>query len=318
MNRLQRVWILAAAAMLACPAAPLAADGERIWDPQANQWVAAPEPKEGTPAGELAIVRQGLRNGRPKAAIKAADSFLSRYPTDPQREQVLLLAGQAEMQQGDYLDAYDYFEQQIAEFPGGRDFEQALNREYEIGNAFVSGRKRKTLWIIPVGAEERGLEILTRIAEHAPGSEIAQKALMRIGDYHYAQGQWPQAVDAYDNFVRLFGQTDAAAQARLNAARATFAQFISVQHDDTPLLEARQRFRSFAEAYPERAQQVNISGVLAQIADARAEKTFRIAEFYRRTDRPQAAEYYFRLVRKEFPETRWARQAAVQLGQEAE
>jgi outer membrane protein assembly factor BamD len=314
MTRARTGLIYAAALMSVCLcAAPAAGQNERVWDPDKSQWVQAPQPKEGTPAGELALIRKHLRDDDPKEAIEAAERFLNRYPADPRREQALLLAGRAHMARGDYLDAYAVFEQQIAEFPGGAYFEQALNREYEIGNAFVSGRKRKVLLIVPVGAVDRGIEILTRIAEHAPGSEIAQKAVMRIGDYHYSQGQWARAVDAYDNYVRLFGKTEAAAQARLNAARATFAQFISVQHDDTPLLEAKQRFEAFRAAYPERAGRVNVAGALAQIADARAEKAFTIAEFYRRTDRPGAAAYYFRRVVGTFPETRWAGQARTKL-----
>ena len=302
-----RTGLIVAAGMLAAAAAPAPAQTEKVW--RDGQWVTAAKPQPGTPEGELAIIRLHLRSDEPKKAIKAAEAFLKRHPSSPLREEALLLAGNAHMRRGDYLDAWRLYEQQVSEYPGGEFFEQALARQYEIGEAFLEGRRYRTMLIFYVKGTEKGIDMLTRIAEHAPGSDLARNALMRIGDHYYGESEWANAVDAYDNYVRLFDRSPSAGRARLQAARATFAQFIGTQRDDTPLLEARQRFLIIQEMHPQLAEEKDVAGALAEIADARGQKMYEIARYYRRVERPRAAAFYARIVLDEFGQTRWAQPA---------
>jgi outer membrane protein assembly factor BamD (BamD/ComL family) len=300
---LAAAWI---ALFLLLTAACAASGQERIWT--GSDWAPAPEPKKGTPEGEVALVRNHIREGDWDDAVDAAEDMLEDYPTSPYAEEALYLAGLAEMKDDDYIDAHDFFKRQVSQFPGGEYFEQAMRREYEIGDAFVSGRKRPFLWVFRVDATGTGLDILASVAELAPGSGLAEKALLRIGDYHYNEQEWASAIAAYDNFVRLFGKTapKTAQQASYRAARASFSMFQGVHNEDTPLLEARQRFVNFAEQYPQAAEEYDVAGTIAVIDDIRAEKLWTIAGFYRRTDRPDSAAFYAKLVVREFPDTTWA------------
>ena len=80
---------------------------EHVW--KDGKWVAAPKPVEGTPEGELALVRMSLDENRPKDALKATKKFMVSYPNDKRREEIMMLAGQAEMDRGHYSDASDRF-----------------------------------------------------------------------------------------------------------------------------------------------------------------------------------------------------------------
>lgn len=291
---------------------------ERVWTGQG--WAPAAKPEKGTPQGEVALVRQYLRQEDYGDAVDAAEDMLESYPTSPYAEEALYLAGLAEMKDDDYLDAHKFFQRQVNQFPGGEYFEQAMRREYEIGDAYVSGRKMPFLWVFRVDATSTGLDILASVAEQAPGSGLAEKSLLRIGDYHYNEQEWIEAIAAYDNFVRLFGKTapEASRQASYRAARASFSLFQGIENEDTPLLEARQRFVNFAEQYPQGAQEYDVATTIDIIDEIRAEKFLSIARFYRRTDRPTSAGFYARIVLREFPSTPSAgpaRNLLVELGQ---
>ena len=303
-----RHWYLAAAFLVVLwPAGPLGGQESRQW--KGGKWASAAKAAEGAAGGQVAPIRQLLKAGRNKQAVKAARKFLKKHPDSAGREEVYLLAGRAEINRGRYYQGYEWFEKQLDEFPNGRLSEEALEWEYEIAEAFLNGKKRIVLRFMKLPAADEGVEILTRIAEHAPGTDIGASSLLRIGDYYYAKGKWTEATEAYDTFLELFAKSPKAAYVMLQAARATYSSFGGVAFDDTPLLEAEQRFRVFAASFPAEASKANVRRILKQIAATRAHKLFWTGDLYDRTGRPTAAAYYYKKVVEEYPDTVWAKSA---------
>jgi len=279
------------------------AENEYEW--KDDKWVPVP--------GDLALIRQYVEQNRPRKAVKAARKFLAGYPDSPAREEVLHLAGQAEMNRGRYYKAYEWLEKQLADHPAGELSEGALRREFQIADAFLMGKKRIFAWFIPLSAEAEGLEILSRITEHVPGSVIAENALLRIAEHHYARKEYAEAVDAYDHHLELFGKSPRAAEAMLQAARATYASFKGIAFDETPLIEAQQRFEILAERFGRTARKANVAAILRQIIETRANKTYADGRFYERTGRAKAAAFYYRQVIDRYPKTQWAPKARQEL-----
>lgn len=308
---------LFATVMLAAAAAtPAAAQQEYVWE--GGEWTATAEPGEQTPAGQIALIRLQLDQGKYRQAVKTAERFLDKYPDHDACEEAMMLTGQAEMDRGRYMKAYEWFSRQLARFPSGHLAGRALNRQYDIADAFLKGRKRTVLGFIRVSARAEGLRILEGIVAHAPGSELAEKSLLRMGDYHEDRQEYDKAITAYDRYVEMFPRGESAAYAMLQAARSRYAMYRGPSFDDTPLIEARLRFRHFAERFPQPARENNIADVLRRIDDQRAEKDFHIAQFYDRTDRDDAAEFYYRRVVEQHGRTEWAAMAKRALGEATE
>jgi outer membrane assembly lipoprotein YfiO len=297
--------------IVACVAGLLLAAPSRAeeYELKQGQWVKVPAPAKGTPAGELALIRKLLDDGEPKDALGAAEDFLEAYPDDPACEEVMVLAGQAEMDRGRYWPAYERFEEQLKRYPGGQFFERVLRREYEVAEAFLAGKKRTVLYVLRLSAKGEAVDILNRIAEHAPRSELAEKALLRVGEHHLAEDDYAEAAAAYDRYLQAFGKSKLAPMAMLKAAEATFASYRGPAFDDTPLVDAEQRYRHFLERFPAEAKQANAAEMLRTIAGLRAEKLIETARFYERVGRPSAAAFYYRRVTDEYARTSWAKEA---------
>ena len=288
---------------------------EFIW--KNGKWIVAPRPAAGTPAGELAIIRMHVDQRQRKAALAAAERFAARYPDDPLREEAMLLAGQAELDAGRYYQAYERFEKMLDEYPNGRFLERALTREMEVANAFLAGKKRIVGKVLRLPAKDEGLEILRRIVEHAPGATIAEKAMLRIGEYHFDAGEFAEASAAYDEYLQLFPKGLQAPKAMAQAARAMHLSFKGVPYDETPLVEAEHRYRMLMEQYPAAARKARAEQVLREIAEVRAQRAYKTARFYQRTRRPKAAKFYYRQVIEQYPSSAWAAAARAELGGEA-
>ncbi|MDP6637477.1 MAG: outer membrane protein assembly factor BamD [Phycisphaerae bacterium] len=283
---------------------------EHVW--KDGKWVVAPTPAEGTPEGELALVRRHLDNDRPKDALKAAKKFMAGYPNDERREEVMMLIGQAEMDRGNYDKACNRFNEQMDQYRNGDFYDRAVQRQYLIADAFLKGRKRRAMWMFKVSAVDRGIEILNGIADRVPGTVVAEKALIRVADYHYDAGQVVQAVEAYDHYMKTFPQSPRKrmSHAMLRAARARYAQYKGEAFDDTPLTDAQQRFMIFADRYTEESNKANVPMVLSQIRNALVRRYFASAKFYKRVGRKKAAIFYYRKVIDQNADSHWAKRAA--------
>ena len=274
-----------------------AGNEELIW--RDGKWVRQAEPVEGTPAGEVAIIRRDLDGGKHRAAVKHAKRFLKRYGDDPLREVVLGLAGDAELRRGRHWPAYQWYEKQLAEFPAGSGVDRALAREMEVAKAFLAGKKRRVAKVFVVSAEGEGIEILERIADLVPGTERAEVALLTIADHHYDKSKWADASASYEGFLKLYPKSSRAAHAELRLAESLLRAYRGPAWDQTPLLEAEQRYKAFAAQRPAAARQARVAEILAEIHSFRAEKQYQIGRFYARTRKPAAAAFYYRLVARD-------------------
>ncbi|HDY65134.1 MAG TPA: outer membrane protein assembly factor BamD [Phycisphaerae bacterium] len=284
-----------------------AEEDELIWD--GKEWTESKPADPGTPRGDLAAIRELITHAENKDTVKAVERFLVEHGDSPACEEAMNLAGQALINRGRYWDAYKWFERQISSYPNGAFFERALDREYLIADAFLNGRKRRAMKIFRVPAADDGIEILTRISVHAPGTKIAERSLLRVADFHFHRAEYAEAVNVYDDFIKSHPQSDRRQYAMLQAAKSFLLSFRGVKWDDATLLDARKRFEVFAQAFPRTAERENIAGILEEIRLTLAHKVYHTGRFYERTKHHQAAAFYYQKVMRQYPDTHWAQSA---------
>jgi len=286
-------------------------EGKLVW--KNGQWLRQAAPVEGTPAGELALVRRHVEEGRNRSAVRAAKRFLKEYPTDPLGEHVMERAAQACLNRGRFLLAHEWYKKLLDAYPAGEDFERVLQQEYRIAEAFLAGKYQVVWGIFYLPAYDEALTILAQIAEHAPNSLLAEDALLQIADTHLADTDYAEAYEAYDEYLELFPKSPRAKYAMYQAAQAAYVTFRGIPYDVTPLVEADLRFRTFSRLYGPEARATGVPEILDHIAVLRAEKDFAIARFYERVDRPDAARFYYHEVIRRYGWTDWAGKARGEL-----
>lgn len=276
-------------------------------------WVRVSEPAPGSDEALIGEIRQRLDAGQSRQARNLARDFIEDRPLSGLLEEAYFLAGEAELQRNRLWQAFEWYEKQLDNFPTGRLYERALVREMLIARKFLDGQKKIVWGIFRLPARDDGLEILQRIAERLPGSELAEESLMTVGDYHFSREHWLEAASAYQAYLDRFGQRFRSVDAEMRAARAMLNSYRGYAHDDTPLLEAEQRYLSFRARYPDVAAQEDVSGTLHEIEQQRAQKDYETARFYRRIGRDEAAAFYYREVMQLYPDTPYANLARNEL-----
>ncbi len=301
------VLLIVLLAVVVSPPGLFAAEGEVEW--AGGKWVNSASPAQGSSAGELAIIRQHQEAGNRRDTVRAVKKFIEKYPTDSLRQEAMLLAGEAQREGDRYWQAFEWYERLANEYPNGKYFQRALERQFKIAEEFLSGKKRVVLGFLRFTAYGDGQEILFGIAAHSPGSGLAERALMRVADFNFDRRNFVQAVETYDEYLDMFPKAHRSLRAMLRGAEATLADYQGPAYDGTPLIEARQRFLIFAEQFPAAAGDIGVEKILSEINDMRAQKAFDDAAFYERIDRPGPAKICYKNVIRDYSQTQWATQA---------
>ncbi len=305
------VLVMCAAAALLSQPTPAA--GQERYELSGGQWQQQSAPSPNSPEGQLQAIRHQLAQGHPKAAEQAADQWIKQYANHADQPEALLIRGDAKAARSHYWDAlYDY-EAIIRKYPASEQFHTALQREYEIARLYVNGMNRRFLGMRLLPAEGDGEELLIRIQERAPGSELGEIASLTLADYYYTQRKMASAAEAYDLFLGNYPESDKREWAMLRLIQANLARFKGPRFDSTGLIEAAQRLQTYREEFPAAADRIGADALLVRINQSLASKAFLTAEWYAQRKEWVSAAYLYGRVVQEYPQTTVAEKAMAKL-----
>jgi tetratricopeptide (TPR) repeat protein len=285
----------------------------QVLDPLTDEWVDQARPVPGTaPAEPVDQARALLAQHKPRPARDLLVKWTKRNTDHERYHEAMFLLGDAYFDAGDFYKAYQSYEV-VAEATSGELFQQATRKEIDVARAFFAGRPRIVWRIFRLPAYDDGVEILTRVYERIPGTPLGEVALRLKADYFFNRGDMTVAQDEYANLVKEFPIGRYTRAAMLRSAESADASFPGVKYDDHPLAEAEERYRQVQTAHPDFARRENVDERLEAIRQKRADKDLEVARYYERTKHPGAAEFYYRLIIKERPDTLAASEARQRL-----
>ncbi len=269
-----------------------------------DQWVAPADSNPASPQSQLRQAQLALANGEAARAFNLASGWLERFPADPLRAHAMLLKGDALLAQGDEYKALYEYEDLVRKYPGSEVFVTALQREYSIATAYANGLRRKFFgtfrWI---NTEDDAQELLIRIQERLPGSELAEQAGMELADFYFRKRDLLLAADAYDLFIKNYPRSRQVEKARLRLIYAQFASYKGPLYDARGLFEASTRLKELQALDPITAQRVGADALLVRIYESEAAKLLAEAGWYEWVDDPISAEVFIRRLVEAYPKS---------------
>jgi outer membrane assembly lipoprotein YfiO len=248
-------------------------------------------------------VERLISDGQYLAAKRQAIVWIRTHKKSPLRERAVFLLGQANFGYGDRIEAFYDFDEVLDLYPDSPLFNAALQRQYDIADAYLKGYKRRFLGVPMFSAEDEAVEMLYRIQQRSPGSPLAEKALLRTGDYYYRDSQFDLASDVYAAFVKSYPRSPEVPRVRLREAFSYYAQFRGLKFDATPIIDAREQLVGIMQQYPKLADEQNITPLIARIDETYARKIYQTGAFYKRTHEPRAAVYTWRYLLQAYPKS---------------
>lgn len=267
-----------------------------------DQWVAPAGVAPGSPEGRLQIVRETLARGEYARAQKLADAWLESFPANGLRARCLLARGDALWKGGNEYDALFDYEEVARRYPSSDVFVLALQREYTIACAYADGLKRRFFGTVRiVDATDEAVEMLIRIQERLPGSQLAEQAGMRLADHYFDTRQLDMAAEAYDLFVQNYPRSPQVDKARLRLIYSYCASFRGPEHSAKGLVEAQIRLRELQVRDPMLANRIGAEALLVRIDESEARKLLAEARWYIDQGDLVGAERFIRRLVTRFP-----------------
>jgi len=227
--------------------------------------------------------------------------WLKSHPKAPDRDRGIFLLAEVYYQSGDRIRSFYHLDELMDNYPESRLFYPALELQYEVADAYLRGYKLEFLGLPILSGEDEAIEMLYRIQERSPGSPLAERALRRTADYYFNTSQFDLAADAYAAFARSYPRSPDIPQVKLRQAFASLAQFRGPRYDATPLIDARAQFKDVQTRYPDLAAEANAAQWVEKIDADLARKAYETGDYYRRTNHPRGAVYYYRYVIETYP-----------------
>jgi len=273
-------------------------DGQGGWTPDQA-------PAEGSDEAVLAKARRELAEDRPAAAHRTIDKWLKprERTVGPLIPQAYLIRADAMAVSNEYEALYDY-ETLIKSFPGSPEYVTAVERELEIGVRYLNGLNRKQWGIRWIGAESVGEELLIRVHERMPGSQLGERAVIELADYYYRELDLESAAVVYRAFAANYPRSPYVMRARQRQVFSSLGQFKGPRYDTTSLLDSGVLIRRFQNEYPAQAQAVGLDdALLTRIDESRAAQLLETSNWYMQRGDPVSSRVMLRRLLKNHPQT---------------
>jgi len=226
--------------------------------------------------------------------------------------------------------AVDTYHRLLQDYPAGIYSEQAATRMYAIAELWMketlgdledkeNGRAKVRLPRMPnftdrskpaVDQEGELLKTLENIAVGAPNATVADKAMFWSGFIHFSHGRFEEADHFFSTLVDLYKDSPLRQEAARYAVMAKNNATGGAVYDGQKSAEALQLVHNLEATEPQYVQDKDKSAWLTRqkfaIRIQQAEKDYETAEYYRRTEHPGSAYFYYELVLRRYPGTKFS------------
>lgn len=239
--------------------------------------------------------------------------------------------------QGRYPKAADTYDRCLKDFPNGAHKEQAVQQMFNIANYWLDDtreqmreelekREGKRWFVTPrfvsfdktkplLDREGRAIEKLEQVRYNDMTGPMADQALFLAGSVKFFNGDYKEADHYFTQIPERHPNSPLAPQAVEFAIISKHLSTGGSDYDGRKVAEARKLVQTAFDNYPELAGQKRefLMRQLVGITLQQAEKDYKMAEFWQRTGHPGSAYFYFEIVRRRYPGTKYAEMATAKM-----
>lgn len=284
-----------------------------VWSPEAGKFVNADGEAADTAEQQYDFAMKLFKEKNLEQAEERFREVVDKYPNARVAPEALYRLGAIYEEQGDYLKAFKQYKRLVESYPQSDRFSEVIEREYRIGNLFLSGKKAKIAGLEILPSLPRAVEVFQHITKFAPYSDYGDKAQFQLGLAYKKWNHFADAVTAFQAVVDQYPQSDLVSQARYQLAETSFKRSASEFRDQRVLDDAAKQVDRFMTRYPD-AETAEQAAKIRQVIDEKnAEKNYRVGLYYEKENYLESAVIYYSDVAERYPQTKWGQKSEEKL-----
>ena len=257
---------------------------------------------------QLDVAEQAFKDHDYSVTLHAAHRILRIWPLSDYAPRAEYLVGRCLEVQGKDEAAFNAYQNIIKKYPKSENFNDILWRQYGIANRFLGGEWFRLWNTIPLyPSMDETAKLYDKIVNNGPYSEVAPHAQMKIGAAREKQGDYDEAVKAYETAAdRYHDQPLIAADALYRAGYSYQKQAATAEYDQSTAGKAIATYTDFMTFYPDDKRVPEVEKSIALLKMEQVRGNFKIAQYYERTKRWAGAVVYYNEVLQLDPNSTYA------------
>ena len=279
-----------------------------IWSPKTGKWLNPKYVVKPTPGEQLKFAQSFFEKKDYPRALIEFQALIKNYPKAFEAAEAQFSIGTCLENMNKPYEAYLAYQKMIDKYPFSDKINDAIKKEFDIADQFISGKKRKFAGI-PLPVENPAIEILRKVIENSTYGPLSPVAQYKLGLLLKALTRYQEAQEEFEKVIANYPDSEWAEPAKFQIAVALAKVSPSGKYDESTSLEAKERFQDFVKTHPDAELSEEALQEIERITQKQAENNFNIARFYEKQHGWEAAGIYYNTVIKDFSHTTWAAQA---------
>ena len=284
-----------------------------VWSPEQGKFISPEGEGLGAAEEQYDYAMKFYKEKNLKEAEKQLDNLLKKYPSARISAEAQYRLGTIYEEQGEYEKAYDAYKTLIESYPQSDRFSEVIEREFKIGNLFLSGQKAKLVGLEILPAQSKAVEIFKHIVANAPYGDYGDQSQFHLALTYKKMGRYQESLEAFQELVDRYPQSELAAQARYQLAETSFQRSRREFRDQRALEEASRQVDRFLAHYPDTVSSEEAAKIRQQIDEKNAEKNYKVGVYYEKQKYLQSALIYYEDVAAQYAHTKWGQKAAARV-----
>jgi outer membrane protein assembly factor BamD len=251
---------------------------------------------------QLEVAEQAFADEKHGLAIKAARRVVKVWPLSDYAPRGQYLLARSHEAKGNTERAFKEYQLLLERYPKFDNYQEVLQRQFEIANAYLGGKWFRLWGVIPFfPSMERTVAMYEKIVKNGPYSPVAPRAQLNIGAAREQQSSFfnrvdpfREAVQAYEKAAdRYHDKPEVASEALFKAGVAYYRQASKADYDQSVAGLAITTFRDFITLYPNDPRAAEAQQLLGELRAEQARGNFSIARYYEKRKKLPAAMIYY-------------------------
>lgn len=251
------------------------------------------------PASDLYQKARAADNaGNSKKAMRLYQDAADRYPSSQDAPAARFRQAQLHEQLGQQVEAFEAYSDFLNRYHGSSLYSKALARQSAIAKAATDGDVKSGFLFGSKLDTTKLIGMLEKVRDSAPQANTAPAAQYQIGEVYQNKGKAPEAIAAYRKLVQDWPESTQAPEGQYRIGMILVEEAKRGNQDMGNLDRAREAFEDYLSRYPNRSRAGDARAQLAKLGSQDVQRSYDVAEFYRRKGDYESARFYYREVLK--------------------
>ena len=238
-------------------------------------------------------------SGKNRKALSTYKKIYKKYPNSTAAPEALYARAHMLDQDGDLIKAFDDYQTLIVNYQASNRYLASLKRQDAVAHAAAEGViKNNFLGMKTNIAPSKVEDMLDQVRDNAPQARSAPKAQFAIGQVWQNDGNSEKAIAAYKRISSNYPDSVQAPEALYQIGEILILKTKKGNKNKANFDNATNIYNELIQRYPNNKRSADARKRIKSLGGQEVQRSFNVAEFYRKKGENKSAVFYYREVLK--------------------